>query len=560
MNNTPEKSQGGAALESGDGSKAVNSAPNGVDTEPQPAASIASALAPLRLGAFRALWVAVLVSNIGTWMQTVGAQWFLVRQANAALLVALVQVVDTLPDMAFGLLGGVLADTLDRRRLLIGFNLFLSAVGVALTLLTALGKMPPALLLMFTFLIGTGSVVALPAYQSLVNDIVPRSELPSAAALGSMNINLARAVGPAIAGVLIARAGVVGVFALNTLTFVFYAAVMLAWRPQLPARYGRPEPFLSALLAGGRYVRYSAEVRRIFLRTALFVIPYSAITALLPVAATQRLGLSASGYGLLLAAFGTGAIAGGLLLPRINARLSINQLVVSASLVLATAMVVLVAIPSLWPALVVLVPAGAASLAVLSNITAALQLFLPAWVRGRGLSVYQMVLFGSLGGGSLAFGLVGEHAGVLASLLVAAFLMALGAASIGRWPFPDVAATDRTRWTWPEPRLVPELEPSDEAVMVTVSYTVPPEREGEFIAGMEEMRRARLSTGAVQWGLFRDAEAPQQFTEFFLVASWEEHLRQHRERLTAMEREIEIRVQAYSVTDPVAKHYLEARG
>ncbi|MFL5330768.1 MAG: MFS transporter [Gemmataceae bacterium] len=539
-------------------SDTTNTEPRPVDSEPQPTVT-PSALGPLRLRAFRVLWIAELVSNTGTWMQTVGAQWLLVAKVDAAILVSLVQVVDTLPDVAFGWLGGVLADTSDRRRLLIMFNLFLTAVGIALTLLTALGMMPAALLLTFTFLLGTASVVAIPAYQSLVNDIVPRSELPSAAALGSMNINLARAVGPAIAGLLIARIGVVGVFALNTLTFIFYAAVMFTWKPQLPVRQGRPEAFVSALVAGGRYIRHSPEVRRIFVRTALFAIPYSALIALLPVAATRRMGLTAEGYGLLLTALGIGAITGGFFLPRINARLSINQLVFIASLVLATAMVVVVLVSSIWPAVVMLVPAGGASIMVISNITASLQLFLPAWVRGRAFSVFQMVLFGSFGAGSLAFGLLANHAGVLVALLAAAAVMAVGGASVARWPFPDVSAIDRTRWSWPEPRLVPELEPSDEAVMITVSYTVPATREREFIAGMEEMRRERLSTGAMQWGLFRDAEAPQQFTEFFVVGSWEEHLRQHRERLTVVERELETRVQACSVTDPIAKHYLEAR-
>src|SRR4051812_25221640 len=263
-------------------------------------------IAPPHLRAFPGLLIAELVGSIGTWMQTVGAQWFLVREPNAALLVALVQVVDTFPDVAFGWLGGVLADTFDRRRLLIVLNLFLTVVGAALTLLTAIDAMSPALLLTFTFLLGTASVVSLPAYQSLVNDIVPRIELPAAAALSSMNINVARAVGPAIAGLLIARTGVVGVFALNTLAFLFYVVVMLVWRPQLPPRQGRPEPFVSAVIAGERYVRHSVEVRRILVRTALFVIPYSALIALLPVAATHRLGMSADGYGLLLAAVGIG--------------------------------------------------------------------------------------------------------------------------------------------------------------------------------------------------------------------------------------------------------------
>src|SRR3954452_1059657 len=423
--------------------------------------STSSTLAPLHLRAFRALLIAELVSSIGTWMQTVGAQWFLVREPNAALLVALVQVVDTFPDVAFGWLGGVLADTFDRRRLLIVLNLFLTVVGAALTLLTAIDAMSPALLLTFTFLLGTASVVSLPAYQSLVNDIVPRIELPAAAALSSLNINVARAVSPAIAGLLIARTGVVGVFALNTLAFLFYVVVMLVWRPQLPPRQGRPEPFVSAVITGG------------------------------------------------------------LLLPRINAWLSLNQLAVIASLVLAAAMIVVVTIPRAWLAVVVLVPAGAASIVVIANINAALQMFLPSWVRGRGLSVFQMVLFGSLGFGSLAFGLIGDHAGVVVALMIAGVAMALGAATIARWPFPDVSATDRTRWSWPEPRLASGLQPTNEAVMVTVTYTVPPDHEPEFVAGMEEMRLARLSTGAVQWGLFRDAEAPQQFTEFFVVDSWE---------------------------------------
>lgn len=528
--------------------------------QPSPAA-VWSALAPLRLPAFRSLWTAVLASNLGTWMQVVGAQWFLVHEANAALLVALVQFVDTFPNVAFAFLGGILADTFDRRRLLIVFNLFLTAVGVLLAVLTVLGLMSPPLLLTFTFLLGTASVVSLPAYQSLVNDIVPRAQLASAAALASMSLNLGRAVGPAIAGLLIAQAGVSVVFALNAATFLFYALVVIAWRPRLPLRQGHPEPFVPALLAGARYVRHSLEVKQILLRTALFVVPYSALHALLPVAATQRLGLDARGYALLLTAFGIGAIGGGLLLPRVNARLSIHQVLAVGGIAQTVAMVVVVAIPNVWPLIPVLLLAGSASILVLSNISAALQLFLPAWVRGRGLAVYQMVLFGSVGAGSLAFGLIAHHVGVFAAMIVAAAAMATGTASIRIWAFPDVSGVNRTAWSWPEPRLAPELEPEEGgAVMVTLTYTVPPQSQQAFIAGMELIRRARLATGAVQWGLFRDMEAPQQFTEVFVVASWEEHLRQHRDRLTVAEKELEARVQAFSTTEPTPKHYLETSG
>jgi MFS family permease len=192
----------------------------------------ASTWAPLRNGVFRALWLASLASNIGAWMQTVGAQWLLVQQSHAALLVALVQTADTVPDLLFAPVGGVLADTLDRRRLLITVQGCLVLTGLALTLLTLTGQMLPALLLTFTFVLGAGSAFAGPAYQALIRNLVPRPQLPSASALGSISINLARAVGPATAGLLIARAGVGAVFALNTATLLLYGLVVAAWRPR----------------------------------------------------------------------------------------------------------------------------------------------------------------------------------------------------------------------------------------------------------------------------------------------------------------------------------------
>jgi len=248
----------------------------------------ASTWSPLRNGLFRALWLAVLISNVASWMQTVGAQWLLVSQPNASILVALVQTVDYLPDLLFGIVGGVLADTFDRRRLLMVVQGFLVIVGAALAALTLAGEMPPALLLTFTFLIGSSSVLTLPAYQALVPDLVPRGQLHSAAALSSISINVARAAGPAIAGVVIARAGVGAVFALNTAMYALFLIVLVTWHP--PAKAAKlPEPFISALRAGGRYVRYAPVVRRILLRSALFLVPASALWSLLPLIASRRL-------------------------------------------------------------------------------------------------------------------------------------------------------------------------------------------------------------------------------------------------------------------------------
>ena len=249
-----------------------------------------STWAPLRFGVFRALWIAALVSNVGTWMQTVGAQWLLVNQAHAAILVPLVQTASMLPYVLFGVVGGVLADTLDRRRLLIAVQCGMVAVGAVLTVLAAVHQMPPALLLTFTFVLGTGAVLTVPAYQSLVPDLVPRTQVRAASTLTSISVNLARAVGPALAGVLIARTGVAAVFAVNTASFLFYAVVVITWHPRPGSAPQYPEHFVSALRAGGRYVRNAPVVRRILLRAALFLVPGSALWALLPLVATRSAG------------------------------------------------------------------------------------------------------------------------------------------------------------------------------------------------------------------------------------------------------------------------------
>jgi MFS family permease len=255
-----------------------------------------STWAPLRIAVFRVLWLAVLGSQLGTWMQTVGAQWLLVDQPNAGALVSLVQTAGTLPVLLLALPAGVLADSLDRRRMLIWVQLFQVGVGVALTALTFAGAMTPALLLTLTFALGCGMAMTNPAYQAVIPELVPRPQIPSPAALGSIGMNLARAVGPALAGVLIARTGVAAVFAINAGTFLIFAVALFRWRRQPPEDAGLPEPFVAALRAGGRYVRNSPVMRRLLLRVSLFIVPAVALWALLPLVADRRLGMGAGGW------------------------------------------------------------------------------------------------------------------------------------------------------------------------------------------------------------------------------------------------------------------------
>lgn len=521
-------------------------------------ASWTSTWAPLRIAAFRAMWIAVLVSNIGTWMQTVGAQWLLVHLPHAPLLVSLVQVADMLPDVALAFVGGVLADTLDRRVLLIVTQAFLAVTGIVLTLLTLAGQMPAALLLTFTFLLGFSSVISNPAYQSLVPELVPRNQIRSATALSSLSINIARAIGPALAGLLIARAGVAAVFALNAASYIVFGLVVLAWRPAEGAR-PQGEPFVSALRAGGRFVRYARRARRLFVRAALFLFPASVLWALLPLIATERLHQGSDGYGILLAALGVGAIGGAVLLPNMRARWSINQLTFIASTVYAAALAGVVVATNIFITIPLLLLAGIAWVAILAEINATLQLFLPAWVRARGLSVYQMVLFGSQGAGALVWGVVAEPIGLIATFLAAAAILFASAATIWYWPFEEMTNLDRTLAPpWPEPHLVIDADATKGPVVVSTTYTVSAAHEKQFLRAMERLRRARLRTGASRWGLYRDGETPHRFVELFLVPSWEEHMRQHRERWTGDDQTIQDHVDVFSDPPAVTQHLLGA--
>jgi MFS family permease len=504
------------------------------------------------------MWIAVLVSNIGTWMQTVGAQWLLVHLPHAPLLVSLVQVADMLPDVALAFVGGVLADTLDRRMLLIVTQALLAITGAMLTVLTIAGQLPAALLLTFTFLLGFSSVISNPAYQSLVPELVPREQIRSASALSSLSINIARVIGPALAGLLIARVGVAAVFALNAASYVVFGLVVLAWRPPEGAR-AQGEPFVSALRAGGRFVRYSRRVRRLFVRAGLFLFPASVLWALLPLVATERLQQGSSGYGVLLAALGVGAIGGAVLLPTFRARWSINRLTFIASTVYGVALAAVVVATSVFITIPLLVLAGVAWVAILAEVNATLQLFLPGWVRARGLSVYQMVVFGSQGAGALLWGVVAEPIGLIATFIVAAAILLAGAGTIRFWPFDEMSNLDRSLVTrWPEPQLAVDPDAAEGAVVVSTTYTVSPKHEKQFLHAMERLRRARLRTGASRWGLYRDGEAPRKFVELFLVPSWDEHMRQHRERWTGDDQTIQDNVNVFSDPPPVTQHLLGA--
>jgi MFS family permease len=501
--------------------------------------------APLRAPIFRMLWIAVLASNVGTWMQTVGAQWLVVHEPHAAGWVSLVQAATMLPVVLLALPSGTIADTFDRRLLLLTVQVVMFLAGSALTVLTALHRMPPGLLLAFTFALGVGQAVTLPTWQAVIPEVVPRDELPSASALGAVNTNLARSAGPAVAGLLVAHIGSAAVFGLNALSFAVFAVALLLWRR--PARSGanHAERFGPALRAGERYARYSPVVRGLLVRVILFVLPGSVVWGLLPLVAHQELGMGASGYGILLAALGVGAIAGALLMPRIRVLITAGQLIVAAGLVYGAALIVVALVPDRIAVVAVLVAAGLAWMITVSRMNASLQLFLPNWVRARGFALYQVVFAGGQAAGALIWGQVTTWTSLRTAYLVAAAVMLAGTATVRWLPVHEQDGVDRTPASyWAEPHLMLQPHLDEGPVLVSASYRVDEAKHAAFTAAMQDVRGSRLRTGATRWGLFRDGADADRFVEVYQVPTWEDYLRQHEERRTGSDQEHEERAAA----------------
>jgi MFS family permease len=516
-----------------------------------------SAWAPLRQRAFRWLWIGMLISWTGTWMQVVGAQWLLVDAPNAAVLVSFVQAATTLPVMLLALPGGVLADSFDRRWLLFTIQVYFFIVGALLAVLTAAGQMRPALLIAFTFLLGVGTAVQLPTWGATLPELVPRTQLRAASRLDLVSVNVSRAVGPALAGVVIAHlGGVPVVFALNAASVIVLAVAVLRWRRPPRAASSR-EGFVPALRAGARYVWHEPVVRRVLLRAIMFVAPAMALWALLPVIASQHLQVGADGYGALFAALGAGAILGALVLGGMNTRLSTNGILAAAGLLYAATLTVIALVPSFLAALAALVLSGMAWMAVTSTLQAELQLMLPGWVRARGVAVYLVTFTGAQTGGALLWGLIANRVGIRPAVLAAAVVVLAAALAGLLWRVPETGHLDpQPAVYWADPQLAFEPDPDSGPLLIAVHFTVAAERQHDFQAAMDELRRSRRRTGATRWELYRDGEHPERFVEIFRVSSWEEHLRQHEGRLTATDRAIEEAALAFSDPPVWADHLL----
>ncbi len=516
---------------------------------------------PLREPIFRALWIAAIASNVGTWMQNVGGAWLMTSLTPSPLIVALMQTATSLPMFLVGLPAGAIADIVDRRRLLLFWEAWMLVSAAILGIFTLTGAVNAWLLLLLTFSIGLGTAMVAPAWQAIVPELVTRAELPTAVALNGISINAARAVGPALGGLVVAALGPGAVFVLNAVSFVGVLAVLFRWRRQPRPSALPTERLFGAMRAGLRYVRHAPILQAVFIRTAIFMSGASALWALLPVVARLELKLDATGYGALLGCMGVGAIFGGLALPKLRQSLSTNRMAILASLLFALATLALAYLrhPVLLGMMLML--AGLAWTTTMVSLNVSVQLAVPAWVQARSLGIYQLIFMGGMAIGSFIWGVVAEYVGISNALALAAVGLGLGLIAAMRY---QLGAGERLDLSpslhWGEPAVVIDLRPEDGPVLVTIEYRIDPTQADQFTVIMHDLRAVRRRDGAIRWGLFCDTADATRYLETFIVDSWAEHMRQH-ERFTNTDRNIESRARAFHVGDrpPEVSHLIYAR-
>jgi MFS family permease len=511
--------------------------------------------------AFRWLWIASIASNVGTWMQNVGAAWMMATLAPSALLVALVQTATNLPVFLLGIPAGAIADIVDRRKLLIVTQGWMLAAALALGILTLSGATGPWTLLWLTFALGLGSTMNGPAWQAIMPELVPKKELPAAIALNSMGFNLARSIGPALGGLVVFAVGAGAAFILNAVSFVGVMMVLYLWRRKPEHPPTSPESVGAAIYAGMRYVRFAPPMHAVLLRSGTFVISASALWSILPLVAKDELHSQSSGFGVLLGCLGVGSILGALMIGRMRQLFSFNAIATWSVSVFGLMNIGMAYLGNFGAVALALMVAGIAWMALNSTLNTAAQTSLPAWVRARGLGVYLLVFQGAMAVGSVIWGEIATRFGLRTTLLTAGIALLIAAAATSRLRLTAPRDADTTLSNhWPEPPLLVERHPEHGPVLVTVEYFIDPARGAEFTMAMQGVRRFRRRDGAIRWSLFEDAATPGRYLETFVVESWAEHLRQH-SRATVADREVETKAWAFLLGEgpPKVTHWLAAR-
>ena len=515
---------------------------------------------PLAYTLFRWLWIASIASNVGTWMQNVGAAWLMTSLSPSPLQVALVQTATNLPIFLLGVPAGAFADLFDRRKVLLVTQAWMLGAAAVLGALTLAHETGPWMLLLLTFSLGLGATMNGPAWQAILPELVPRSEMPAAIALNSVGFNLARAVGPALGGLVVSAVSPGAAFLLNAVSFMGVIMVLYLWPRKPDMVPSHPESVGSAILAGFRYVRFAPEMHSVLMRSGVFIISASALWSILPLVAKVELHSESSGYGVLLGCLGVGSILGAIVLNPLRRKVSNDALVTYAIALFGWVNIALAYLDNFYVVAAALLLGGMAWMTVNSTLNTVAQTSLPGWVRARALGVYLLVFQGAMALGSVLWGWIATRFGLRAALLMAGITLLGGALLTAQLRFASAKELDTTpSQHWPEPQFAVEPKPEQGPVLVTIEYAIDNADAPAFAGAMEAVERIRRRGGAMQWGLFEDAARPGRFIESFMVESWAEHLRQH-ERSTMTDRRQEEKAVAFHRGDglPAVTHWLAA--
>jgi MFS family permease len=495
-------------------------------------------------------------------MQNVGGAWLMTELTPSPVLVALMQTATSLPIFVAGMPAGALADLVDRRRLLLLAQAWMLLIAGVLGVLTIVGLVNPWVLLALTFALGLGSAFTAPAWQAIIPEIAPGRRMPAAVALESAGFNIARAVGPAAGGLVVSWLGPGANFLINAASFLATIVVLYRWKRAHRTSPLPGERLLSATRAGLRYASHAPELHAVLVRTAAFIVCASALWALLPLVARREIGVSSSGYGLLLGSIGVGAVAGAALLPRLRDRMSADLRVAGASVVFSLATLSLGYVRDVAVLAAIMVAAGVAWMVVTSGLNVVVLACAPSWVKARALATYLLVFQGTLAGGSLLWGFAADRIGDSLTLGIAAGVLAIGVLVTWRWRLDPSERVDLTPvHLLPEPQVDDAPGPEEGPMLVTAEYRVELDSASEFVMAMRQLGRVRRRDGAMQWGLFRDPAQPGRYIESFVVESWAEYLRQM-DRATLADEAIDERARSFLTTgeQPTVTHLVAARG
>lgn len=522
------------------------------DTAAKAAAPAEGIAAPLRHGLFRRIWLASLMSNLGLMIHGVGAAWAMTQMTSSADMVALVQTSLMLPIMLFAVTAGAIADMFDRRIVgLIALVVGLSGA-ISLSVLAALGLLTPYLMLALCFVIGSGMALFGPSWQASVSEQVPPESLSSAVALNGISFNIARSFGPAIGGVIVAAGGAMAAFICNAALYLPLLIVMFLWRRSLEPGRLPPEKLNRAIISGVRYVANSPSIRIVLTRTLITGIAGSSILALMALIARDLLGGGAQTFGLILGAFGVGAVIGALNIGFVRKNFSSEAAIRACALIMGLAIIAIASSKMIVVTAAALVVAGAAWMLAVTLFNIGVQFSAPRWVAGRALATFQAAISGGVAIGSWVWGHIANFAGVREALLLSA-IMLLVSPVIGLWlRMPAVAGrNDESTDVLADPEVKLALTARSGPIVVEVEYRVPQDKAREFHTLMQQVQLTRQRNGAYGWSIARDIADPELWTERYHCPTWLDYLRQ-RSRSTQSERALHLQAVAFhSGIEPV---------